>query len=222
MAVFQFSNTYLSLIRDAISAQAADARASSVDIVDGQNAQPTQNEQIDLFITKGLPAMAVNQVDRELANVTLDKAKAADIPVVFFNKEPLPEVLDAGTRPTTSAPRPRSPGIMQGQLVIDYWNAHPEADKNGDGIIQYVMLQGPADHQDAQIRTVSRSRPSTTPASRPRSSRREIGDWSRPVALEQMGAIYAAARRRHRVRARQQRQHGHRGHRGAQGERLLR
>ena len=51
------------------------------------------------------------------------------------------------------------------------------------------MLQGPADHQDAQLRTSTRSRPSTTPASRSRSSPREIGDWSRPVAQEHMGAI---------------------------------
>ena len=122
--------------------------------MDGQNAQPTQNEQIDLFITKGVPAMAVNQVDRELANVTLDKAKAADIPVVFFNKEPLPEVLPAWDKAYYVGAKAEESGIMQGQLVIDYWKAHPEADKNGDGIIQYVMLSGPADHQDAQIRTV--------------------------------------------------------------------
>ena len=93
VAVFQFSNTYLTLVRNAISEQAG-VKGIKVDVVDGQNAQPAQNEQIDLFISKGYPAIAVNQVDRELANITLDKAKAANIPVVFFNKEPLPEVLD--------------------------------------------------------------------------------------------------------------------------------
>ena len=98
--------------------------------------------------------MAVNQVDRELANVTLEKAKAADIPVVFFNKEPLPEVLDAWDKAYYVGAKAEESGIMQGQLVIDYWKANPEADKNGDGILQYVMLSGPADHQDAQIRTI--------------------------------------------------------------------
>src|SRR6188768_2688611 len=80
VAVFRFDNEYLSLIREAINAAAA-AKGATVDIVDGQNSQPAQNEQIDLFISKNLPAIAVNQVDRELANVTLEKAKAADIPV---------------------------------------------------------------------------------------------------------------------------------------------
>src|SRR6186997_169308 len=153
VAVFRFDNEYLSLIREAIN-NAAAVKGATVDIVDGQNSQPTQNEQIDLFISKNLPAIAVNQVDRELANVTLEKAKAADIPVVFFNKEPLPEVLSTWDKAYYIGAKAEESGQMQGQLVLDYWNAHPEADKNGDGIIQYVMLSGPADHQDAQIRTV--------------------------------------------------------------------
>src|SRR5262245_61704931 len=62
VAVFRFDNEYLSLIREAIS-NAANAKGAAVDIVDGQNSQPTQNEQIDLFISKGLPDIADNQVE---------------------------------------------------------------------------------------------------------------------------------------------------------------
>ena len=57
VAVFQFSNTYLTLVRNAIEAQAAE-KGIGVDVTDGQNSQPTQNEQIDLFISKAYPAMA--------------------------------------------------------------------------------------------------------------------------------------------------------------------
>jgi methyl-galactoside transport system substrate-binding protein len=190
VAVFRFDNEYLSLIREAMAA-AAEAKGAQLDIVDGQNAQPTQNEQIDLFITKGVPAMAVNQVDRELANVTLEKAMAADIPVVFFNKEPLPEVLQAWDRAYYVGAKAEESGTMQGQLVIDYWNAHPEADKNGDGILQYVMLQGPADHQDAQIRTVESIKAINAAGIETEELQKEIGDWNRPLAIEQMSAIYA-------------------------------
>jgi methyl-galactoside transport system substrate-binding protein len=190
VAVFRFDNEYLSLIREAMSA-AAEAKGAQLDIVDGQNAQPTQNEQIDLFITKDVPAMAVNQVDRELANVTLEKAQAADIPVVFFNKEPLPEVLQAWDKAYYVGAKAEESGVMQGQLVIDYWNANPDADKNGDGILQYVMLSGPADHQDAQIRTVESIKAINDAGIQTEELQREIGDWNRALAIEQMGAIYA-------------------------------
>jgi methyl-galactoside transport system substrate-binding protein len=190
VAVFRFDNEYLSLIREAIT-NAANAKGATVDIVDGQNSQPAQNEQIDLFITKGLPAIAVNQVDRELANVTLDKAKAANIPVVFFNKEPLPEVLQSWDKAYYIGAKAEESGQMQGQLVLDYWQAHPEADKNGDGIIQYVMLSGPADHQDAQIRTEQSIKFINDAGVQTQALAEQIGDWNRPLAVEQMTAIYA-------------------------------
>ena len=190
VAVFRFDNEYLSLVREAIN-NAATAKGAAVDIVDGQNAQPTQNEQIDLFISKGLPAIAVNQVDRELANVTLDKAKAADIPVVFFNKEPLPEVLSTYDKAYYIGAKAEESGQMQGQLVLDYWKAHPEADKNSDGIIQYVMLSGPADHQDAQIRTVESIKFINDNGVQTEALAEQQGDWNRPLAIEQMSAIYA-------------------------------
>jgi len=190
VAVFRFDNEYLSLIREAMQV-AADAKGATLEIVDGQNSQPAQNEQIDLFISKNLPAIAVNQVDRELANVTLDKAKAADIPVVFFNKEPLPEVLSTWDKAYYVGAKAQESGIMQGQLVIDYWNAHPETDKNGDGKLQYVMLSGPADHQDAQIRTVESIKAINAAGIETEALAEEQGDWNRPLAVEQMNAIYA-------------------------------
>lgn len=190
VAVYRFDNEYLSLIREGMQ-KAADVKGAHLDIVDGQNLQSTQNEQIDLFISKGVPAMAVNQVDPPAASVTLDKAKAADIPVVFFNKEPLPEVLQAWEKAYYVGAKAEESGVMQGQLVIDYWNANPEADKNGDGILQYVMLSGPADHQDARIRTEESIKAIQGAGIETEELAAEIGDWGRAIALEQMGAIYA-------------------------------
>lgn len=191
VAVFQFSNTYLTLVRNAITAE-AEVLGVNVDVVDGQNSQPTQNEQIDLFISKGYQAMAVNQVDRELADVTAQKALDADVPVVFFNKEPERSVLDMGDGFFYVGAVAEESGIMQGEIVVDYWNANPDADKNGDGILQYVMLQGPADHQDAQLRTTYSIQAITDAGVEVEELALEIGDWSRPVAQEDMSAILAA------------------------------
>jgi len=191
VAVFQFSNTYLTLVRNAITAQ-AEEEGVAVDVVDGQNAQPTQNEQIDLFISKGYQAMAVNQVDRELANVTAEKAIDAGIPVVFFNKEPERAVLDLGDQLYYVGAIAEESGVMQGEIVVEYWNANPDADKNGDGVLQYVMLQGPADHQDAQLRTTHSMETIAESGVEVEELALEIGDWSRPVAQEDMSAILAA------------------------------
>ena len=57
-------------------------------VEDSQNKQPTQNEQVDTFITKGVNALAVNAVDRTAAGPIIEKAKAKDLPIVFLNREP--------------------------------------------------------------------------------------------------------------------------------------
>ncbi len=35
-------------------------------------------------------------------------------------------------------------GIMQGEILADYIKNHPEVDKNQDGKIQYILLEGEA------------------------------------------------------------------------------
>jgi methyl-galactoside transport system substrate-binding protein len=53
------------------------------------------------------------------------------------------------------------------------------------------MLQGPADHQDAQIRTVESIKAINAAGIETEELQKEIGDWNRPLAIEQMSAIYA-------------------------------
>ena len=44
-------------------------------------------------------------------------------------------------------------GIMQGELAVDAIRQNDRIDRNKDGKIQYVVLEGEAGHQDAIIRT---------------------------------------------------------------------
>lgn len=69
--------------------KAAEGKAQ-LEIVDSQNSQPAQNDKVDLFINKEAKALAINPVDRNAAGVIVDKAKKANIPVVFLNREPFP------------------------------------------------------------------------------------------------------------------------------------
>ncbi|AIQ53587.1 galactose ABC transporter substrate-binding protein [Paenibacillus sp. FSL R7-0331] len=151
VAIYKFDDTFMTGVRNAIDAAAKGI--ATVDIVDSQNSQPTQNDKVDLFVTKKYDGMLINPVDRTAAGVIIDKAKAADIPVVFLNREPLPEDMKKWDKVYYVGAKAEESGTMSGQLIVDYWNAHPEADKNGDGVLQYVMLKGEPGHQDAELRT---------------------------------------------------------------------
>jgi len=151
VAIYKFDDTFMTGVRNAIS-QSAEGKAK-VDIVDSQNSQPAQNDKVDLFISKKVNALAINPVDRTAASVIIDKAKIAKVPVVFFNREPLPEDMKKWDKVYYVGAKAEESGTMEGQIVADYWKAHPEMDKNKDGLLQYVMLKGEPGHQDAELRT---------------------------------------------------------------------
>ena len=81
-AIYKFDDTFMTGVRNAIL-KTAEGKAK-VEMVDSQNSQATQNDKVDLFITKKVKALAINPVDRSAAGVIIQKAKAAKIPVVFF------------------------------------------------------------------------------------------------------------------------------------------
>ena len=44
-------------------------------------------------------------------------------------------------------------GRMAGNYLASYWKSHSKADRNGDGIMQLVILKGETGHQDSELRT---------------------------------------------------------------------
>ena len=149
--IYKYDNNFMSFVRRAITASAADR--AEILMNDSQNDQAKQNEQVDTMISRGVKALAINLVDPQAASAVITKAQAAGLPVVFFNKEP--SAVDMASYDkvwyvgTTSA----ESGVMQGKIVADSWKAHPEWDRNGDGIMQYVLLKGEPGHPDAEART---------------------------------------------------------------------
>ena len=122
-------------------------------IADGKESQATQNEQVDRFLERGYDVICVNVVDRTAAAVIIDKAQAADVPVIFFNRELVEQDLERWDKLYYVGAKAFESGIMQGEMAADIFKNDPAADKNGDGVFQYIVLEGEADHQDAIVRT---------------------------------------------------------------------
>ncbi len=190
VAIYKFDDTFMTGVRNAIS-KAAEGKVQ-VDIVDSQNSQPTQNDKVDLFITKKVNALAVNPVDRTAASVIIDKAKKANIPVVFLNREPLPEDMKKWDKVYYVGARAEESGTISGQLIVDYWKAHPEMDKNKDGVLQYVMLKGEPGHQDAELRTKFSVKAVEDAGIKVEKLAEDTGMWDRVKGQEKMAAFLAA------------------------------
>lgn len=122
---------------------------------DGQQDQSTQLNQIDTAIAKGAVAIAVSVVDVTAAPAIIEKVREnGELPIIFFNKEIEDKnVVNSYDKlyQVTSTGGDYGAAI-QGQMIVDYWKAHPEADKNGDGKIQMINLMGDPGHTAAPPR----------------------------------------------------------------------
>jgi methyl-galactoside transport system substrate-binding protein len=191
VAIYKFDDTFMTGVRNAISDAAKDK--AKVEIVDSQNAQPTQNDKVDQFISKKMNALAINPVDRTAAGVIIDKAKKANTPVVFFNREPMPEDMKKWDKVYYVGAKAEESGTMSGQLIADYWKAHPEADRNKDGVLQYVMLKGEPGHQDAEMRTQYSIQAIEDAGIKVEKVAEDTAMWDRVKGQEKMAAFLASS-----------------------------
>lgn len=136
--------------------QQAKDEAFILTTVDGQNSQIIQNEDIDKWINEKVPLLIINPVDRLSVYSIIEKAKKSGTKIIFFNREPLAQdmalydsVYYVGADAAESA-------RIQAEIIMELFGNDPQLnkfDKNGDGIIQAVILKGEQGHQDAEART---------------------------------------------------------------------
>lgn len=80
----------------------------------------------------------------------IDLAQAADIPVVFINREPTAEDLAIWDKVCYVGADARQSGTFQGEIIAETPN---KGDINGNGKVDYVMIIGDPENVDAQYRT---------------------------------------------------------------------
>ena len=160
VALYTQDDTFISAVAQDLERLAREAESDAGDlkinlsVADGRSNQTTQMDQVDQFISRGCHVLCINIVDRTAAAVLIDKAEEAGVPVVFFNRQPVAEDIRRWEQIYYVGARAEEGGTLQGQLVLDAWQSDQARwDRNGDGVVQYAMLEGEPGHQDALLRT---------------------------------------------------------------------
>ena len=153
VTIYKYDDNFMSLMRKEINKEAKALNDVELLMNDSQNAQSIQNDQVDVLLSKGVKALAINLVDPAAAPTIIGKAKPDNIPVIFFNKDPGAKAIGSYEHAYYVGTDPQESGIIQGDLIAKQWKANPALDLNKDGKIQYVLLKGEPGHPDAEART---------------------------------------------------------------------
>ena len=157
-------------------------------ISDSRHNQTTQMDQVDRFLSRGCSILCVNMVDRTGAAVIVDKAEAEGVPVIFFNRQPVDEDIQRWEKSFYVGASAQESGTLEGRLVLDAWTQDRERwDRSGDGVLQYVMLEGEPGHQDALLRTEYTIQAITDGGVEVERLARDTANWNRAQAAARVG-----------------------------------
>ena len=148
-----FLNELIACFKEELQSFESDNLEVTVTVRDAAGSQRTQDDQVKEMLDAGCNVLCVNLVDRADPSEIIDLARERDIPIIFFNREPVAEDLMQQDGLYYVGAEAEESGIMQGELAVDAIRQNDRIDRNKDGKIQYVVLEGEAGHQDAIIRT---------------------------------------------------------------------
>ncbi len=157
VCIYQFSDNFMTLFRNELENYLVSLGFSkdNITIQDGANDQATQTNQIQNFITDGVDVLIINPVNSSSAATITDMVVEAGIPLVYINREPDADEearwKDNSWAVTYVGCDARQSGTMQGEIIADL--GLDAIDFNGNGKVDYIMIEGDPENVDAQYRT---------------------------------------------------------------------
>ena len=151
VACYNQSDTFISELMDSFKHQLTaferEGLTATVTLKDAAGLQRIQNDQVRELLDEGCNILCVNLVDRTDPSEIIDLARENDVSIIFFNREPVHEDMMQWSELYYVGADAQQSGVMQGELAAEAIHADPRIDRNRDGKIQYVVLEGEAGHQ---------------------------------------------------------------------------
>lgn len=188
VCIYQFSDNFMTLFRTELESYLVSLGFSkdNITIQDGQNDQGTQTNQIDAFINDKVDVLIINPVNSSSAETITDKVVGAGIPLVYINREPDKSEeqrwADNNWDVTYVGCDARQSGTMQGEMIVDL--GLEKVDMNGDGKVQYIMIEGDPENIDAKYRTEFSVKALTDAGWEVEQLDDQVGNWDQVKAQE--------------------------------------
>ena len=185
VAIYKFDDNFMTLYRNALQDYVDELDGGNkkyrLTIVDGKGDQAEQTNQIDTFIANQVDVIICNLVQSSSAATVIQKCKAANIPVIFINREPTAEDLALWDKVSYVGADARQSGKFQGEIIAETEN---RGDMNGDGVVSYVMITGDPENVDAQYRSEFSVKALSDAGLKTKELFNQRGDWAQEKGQE--------------------------------------
>ena len=194
VVVYNFEDKYISLVRENLEEiQKQNTGQVEFKFFDGKGNQAIQNEVIsNVLSTERVDFLLVNLVNTQDTQQVINMVRSKNIPVIFFNREPVAiEPIKAYQKSYYVGTNAKEAGMLQGDILIKLWNNDRKLiDKNNDGILQYIMLQGERSSIGAQERTQYSISAINNAGIITEQLALSIGNWRRDLAKDAINSLF--------------------------------
>ena len=192
MTCYMYSDTHIANVRNTVLGEAENGPVA-VETSDSQFDVGLQMNAMDAFVTKGAKYLVINNINTNAKDQVIDVARKADIPIIFWNTDsPSDEEMESyGPCYFVSSAAEQS-GVVQGEAAAKYWKEHPEADRNGNGKLDYVMLMGQIGNYDTEMRTKYSIETVQDAGIETNCLLEVVCEWQRAKAQDQMASVISA------------------------------
>lgn len=158
VCIYQLGDNFMSLFCDELVDYLISQGFSqdNIKVYNSANNQSVQISQVEELINRKVDVLIVNPVNASVCSTITEIAVDNDTPLVYINREPGAdeesnwEEYDLDV--TYVGCDARQSGIYQGELLLAL--GKDKLDINGDGKIQYYMIEGAPENIDAGYRTL--------------------------------------------------------------------
>lgn len=147
---YDFNNVYSFLVKKSLEdIQKENPNKVEFTVFNGESNPDIETANLNYMIQNNYDIILASFVDKrgpEIIQEFVYKAKQKNIPIIFFNISPAKlDIIKEYSKSLIINNDSQQAGVLQGKMIADYWNANKGIlDKNGDNIMQYILLKGEA------------------------------------------------------------------------------
>lgn len=145
-------------------------------VVDADGDQAKQLTLIGELANQGCDSLVVEPVMSDAAKELLQALDATGLPAVLMNRRIDTALLTPYSKLAYIGVDPTEPGKLQAQMLTALSDG---GDINGDGVVSYMLLQGPENHQDAVLWKESLEKALAESGKETEQLTAVCGDWTR-------------------------------------------
>jgi methyl-galactoside transport system substrate-binding protein len=192
---YQFSDTFIAMARTRLNDAVNQEGLYTIQDSDSKFDLPTETDNMRNMLTKKVDYLIFNTFNTNGAGNIIREVTGAGTTLLITNGNPMTDDLwKISDKVWVVSSMSEQSGQIMGQHVVKYWKSNPQADRNKNGKLDYIMLLGIPDHND----TINRATYSISEIEKAGISTNKLQEsicfYQRGEAMNAVQAIIAARR----------------------------